>query len=158
MRLRGRQHGDLCVYPTHCASPIYSLPATRYSLLPPMTMLQHTILVLLLPLASAAVIGLFLRRAGGVAAAISTVTAAAIAIIAVILALHRERFDSAMEWLRLGSFSLSLGVKFDDLASLMLCIVGVVGLCVHVFSLGYMREDGTRARYFGGLSIFMFSM
>jgi NADH-quinone oxidoreductase subunit L len=123
-----------------------------------MTMLQHTILVLLLPLASAALIGLFLRRAGGVAAAISTVTAAAIAIIAVILALHRERFDSAMEWLRLGNFSLSLGIKFDDLASLMLCIVGGVGLCVHVFSLGYMREDGARARYFGGLSIFMFSM
>src|SRR5688572_9005186 len=123
-----------------------------------MTMLQHAGLVLLLPLASAAVIGLFLRRAGGVAAAISTVTAAAIAIIAVILALHRERFESAVEWLHLGDFSLSLGVKFDDLASLMLCIVGVVGLCVHVFSLGYMREDGARARYFGGLSIFMFSM
>src|SRR6185503_9422034 len=37
-------------------------------------------------------------------------------------------------------------------------IVGVVGLCVHVFSLGYMHDDGAKARYFGGLSIFMFSM
>jgi NADH-quinone oxidoreductase subunit L len=36
--------------------------------------------------------------------------------------------------------------------------VGIVGLCVHVFSLGYMHDDGARARYFGGLSIFMFSM
>ena len=123
-----------------------------------MTMLQHAVLALLLPLASAAVIGLFLRRAGGLAAAISTLTAAAIAVIAVILALHRERFEDAIEWLHLGDFSLSLGIKFDDLASLMLCIVGIVGLCVHVFSLGYMREDGARARYFGGLSIFMFSM
>ena len=121
-------------------------------------MLQHAVLVLLLPLGSAAVIGLFLRRAGGLAAALSTLTAAAIALIAVILALHRERFEDAIEWLQLGDFSLSLGIKFDDLASLMLCIVGIVGLCVHVFSLGYMREDGARARYFGGLSIFMFSM
>jgi len=40
----------------------------------------------------------------------------------------------------------------------MLSIVGVVGLCVHVYSLGYMRDDGAKARYFGGLSIFMFSM
>jgi NADH-quinone oxidoreductase subunit L len=40
----------------------------------------------------------------------------------------------------------------------MLSIVGVVGLCVHVFSLGYMRDDAAKARYFGGLSIFMFSM
>ena len=123
-----------------------------------MTMPQHALLVLLLPLASAAVIGFFLRRAGSLAAAISTLTAAAIAVIAVILALHQDRFETAVEWLRLGEFSLSLGFKFDDLAALMLCIVGVVGLCVHVFSLGYMREDGARARYFGGLSIFMFSM
>ena len=40
----------------------------------------------------------------------------------------------------------------------MLCVVGVVGLCVHVFSLGYMRDDSAKSRYFGGLSIFMFSM
>src|SRR6185369_9231579 len=65
---------------------------------------------------------------------------------------------ASLEWLRLGGFSLSLGFKFDDLAALMLCIVGVVGLCVHVFSLGYMKDDGAKARFFGGLSIFMFSM
>ena len=123
-----------------------------------MTMLQHAVLVLLLPLVSAAVIALFLRRAHGAAALVSTLTAAAIAVIAIILAVHGERFESAMEWLRLGNFSVSLGVKFDDLAALMLCIVGVVGLCVHVFSLGYMKDDPAKARYFGGLSIFMFSM
>ncbi|HUR56453.1 MAG TPA: NADH-quinone oxidoreductase subunit L [Opitutaceae bacterium] len=119
---------------------------------------QHAVLILLLPLASAAIIALFLRRAGGIASAISTLTAAAIATIAIILALHRERFEVSLEWLRLGAFVLKLGIKFDDLAALMLCIVGVVGLCVHVFSLGYMRDDASKARYFGGLSIFMFSM
>jgi formate hydrogenlyase subunit 3/multisubunit Na+/H+ antiporter MnhD subunit len=35
--------------------------------------------------------------------------------------------------------------KFDDLAALMLTVVGVVGLCIHVFSLGYMHDDGARA-------------
>jgi NADH-quinone oxidoreductase subunit L len=122
------------------------------------SMPNHAILVLLLPLISAVAIGLFLRRRGGIAAVISTLTALAIAAVAVILALHNERFELAQEWLKLGGFSLSLGIKFDDLASLMLVIVGVVGLCVHVFSLGYMHDDGARARYFGGLSIFMFSM
>ncbi len=123
-----------------------------------MTMLQHAILVLLLPLASAVVIALFLRRVGGAAAVLATTVAAAMAAIAIILAIHGERFTASMEWLRLGDFSLSLGIKFDDLAALMLCIVGIVGLCVHVFSLGYMRDDPCRGRYFGGLSIFMFSM
>jgi len=123
-----------------------------------MTPLQQALLVLLLPLGSAAVIALFLRRAGGMASALATATAAAIAALALMLALGGARFASAHEWLRLGDFALQLGVKFDDLAALMLTIVGVVGLCVHVFSLGYMHDDAARARYFGGLSIFMFSM
>ncbi len=123
-----------------------------------MSPVQHAILVLLLPLISAAVIAIFLRRAGGAAAALSTFVAAAIAAIALLLAVQGERFIASWEWLRFGDFALSIGVKFDDLAALMLCIVGIVGLCVHVFSLGYMHDDPARARYFGGLSIFMFSM
>jgi NADH-quinone oxidoreductase subunit L len=128
------------------------------------SMLNHAILVLALPLASAAVIALFLRRLGGIAAAVSVLTATAIAAIALVLALHGERFEHAWEWLRFGAvsdpnaFVFSLGIKFDDLAALMLVIVGIVGLCVHVFSLAYMGHDGAKARYFGGLSIFMFSM
>src|SRR3954464_52604 len=105
------------------------------------SMPSHAILVLILPLVSAAIIGLFLRRAGGLASIISTITAALIAAIAIILALHKERFEFATEWLKLGNFSLSIGVNFDDLASLMLVIVGVVGFCVHWFSLGYMHDD-----------------
>jgi NADH-quinone oxidoreductase subunit L len=123
-----------------------------------MTMLQHAIFILLLPLVSAAIIALFLRRAGGIAAIVSTLAAATIAVVSIILAIHRERFGDSMPWLKIGDFTLSLGIKFDDLASLMLVIVGIVGLCVHVFSLGYMGHDGAKARYFGGLSIFMFSM
>ena len=123
-----------------------------------MTMLSHAIFVLILPLVSAAIIALFLRRSGGAAAAVSTLTAAAIAVISVMLALHNERFTASTEWMRLGGLVISLGFKFDDLAALMLVIVGIVGLCVHVFSLGYMHDDSAKARYFGGLSIFMFSM
>ncbi len=123
-----------------------------------MTMLSHAIFVLILPLVSAAIIALFLRRSGGIAAAVSTLTAAAIAVIAVMLALGNARFTASYEWMRFGDFAISLGFKFDDLAALMLVIVGIVGLCVHVFSLGYMHDDAAKARYFGGLSIFMFSM
>ena len=124
------------------------------------SMLSHAILVLVLPLISAAVIALFLRRRGGIAAAVSVTVAGAVAVISVILALHGERNfpDASWPWLQLGDFTLSLGIKFDDLAALMLCVVGVVGFCIHVFSLGYMRDDAAEARYFGGLSIFMFSM
>jgi NADH-quinone oxidoreductase subunit L len=116
--------------------------------------------VLFLPLVSAAIIALFLRRAGVLASAISVLAATGIFVGALMLILGGEtcRFAASTEWLRLGDYSLRLGIKFDDLAALMLGIVAIVGLCVHVFSLGYMRDDAARARFFGGLSIFMFSM
>jgi len=114
--------------------------------------------ILLAPLASAAAITLFLRRRGGAAALISTAAAAAVAAGALWLAFAGERFTGSKEWLRLGDFAVSIGFKYDGLAALMLSVVGVVGLCVHVFSLGYMAEDASKARYFGGLSVFMFSM
>jgi NADH-quinone oxidoreductase subunit L len=123
-----------------------------------MTMLQHAILILLLPLASAALIAFFLRKQGAIASYLSTATAAALAAISIILLLHGERFEANVEWLRFGSFSLSLGIKYDDLAALMLFIVGFVGFLIHLFSLGYMHDDAARARFFGGLSVFMFSM
>ena len=125
-----------------------------------MTPVQIATFVLLLPLVSAAVIALGLRRAGGVAALVSVLAATGIAGGALLLAFGgpASRFSAAHEWLRFGDFALSVGIQFDDLAALMLAIVGVVGLCVHVFSLGYMHDDGARGRYFGGLSIFMFSM
>jgi NADH-quinone oxidoreductase subunit L len=114
--------------------------------------------VLLVPLASATLIALALRRQGRLAATLSTLAATAVAVGALTLALGGYRFSAALEWLRFGDFSLSLGFRFDDLAALMLAIVGVVGLCVHVFSLSYMAEDAALARYFGGLSVFMASM
>jgi NADH-quinone oxidoreductase subunit L len=123
-----------------------------------MTMLTHAILALLLPLAAATVIALLLRRQGAIAAYLSTAAAGAVAAISVILLQHGERFESSVEWLRFGTFAVSLGIKFDDLAALMLFVVGVVGFLIHVFSLGYMHDDAARARFFGGLSIFMFSM
>lgn len=119
------------------------------------------LLTLLTPLASALVIALFFRRAGGVAALVSTFTAAIVAAGGLTLAFGGFRdtaVDASTTWLSLGDFALSIGIKFDDLSALMISIVGVVGLCVHVFSLGYMHDDEAKARYFGGLSIFMFSM
>src|SRR5580658_2280445 len=123
-----------------------------------MTPLTTALAVLLAPLASALIIALFLGRNAKAAAGLSTLVAALVAYGALSLAPGGVRTEAHMEWLRFGSFSISLGFKYDDLAALMLCIVGIVGLCVHVFSIGYMHDDAGKARYFGGLSVFMFSM
>jgi NADH-quinone oxidoreductase subunit L len=124
-----------------------------------MTPVQIALAILLAPLISATVIALFLRRAGSLAAMVSVAAATLVAIAALGLAFAGKRFPSTgLDWIQFPGLTLSLGFQFDDLAALMLSIVGVVGLCVHVFSLGYMGDDPAKARYFGGLSIFMFSM
>ena len=112
-----------------------------------MTMLQHAILILLLPLASATLIACFLRKHGAPASWLSTATAGAIAAISIILLIHGERFEDSVEWMRFGNFAVSLGIKYDDLAALMLFIVGFVGFLIHLFSLGYMHDDSARARF-----------
>jgi NADH-quinone oxidoreductase subunit L len=119
---------------------------------------QLALVTLLTPLVSAALIALFLRRQHALASALSVLAAAVVAAGALTIAFGGHRFEASAEWFRFGDFTLSLGFKVDDLAALMLSIVGVVGFCVHLFSLGYMHDDGARARFFGGLSIFMFSM
>ncbi|MBA3651909.1 MAG: NADH-quinone oxidoreductase subunit L [Chthoniobacterales bacterium] len=40
----------------------------------------------------------------------------------------------------------------------MLVLVTGVGALIHVYSLGYMRDDDGKSRYFAALSLFMFSM
>jgi NADH-quinone oxidoreductase subunit L len=37
-------------------------------------------------------------------------------------------------------------------------VVTLIGMLVHVFSLGYMKDDEAKPRFFGALSMFMFSM
>ena len=123
-----------------------------------MSPVQQVLAILLLPLASAAIIALFLRRQGAIATAVSVTAAAALAGLSLGLISSGERFTASMEWLQLGSLTISLGFKFDDIAALMLFVVSFVGFFIHLFSTGYMHDDKARARYFGGLSIFMFSM
>jgi len=55
---------------------------------------------------------------------------------------------------------LTLGVLIDPLSAMMLVIVSLVAFLVHVFSLGYMNDEGETglARYYAGLGLFTFSM
>jgi len=56
--------------------------------------------------------------------------------------------------------SLTFGLLLDPLAAMMLLIVSLVSLLVHVFSLGYMNDEGETGlpRYYAGLGLFTASM
>lgn len=125
-----------------------------------MTATQSLLVVLLVPLASAAVIALFLRRFGKLASFLSVAAAGLICVAAVaaLQAAGGQIVHESWNWLSFGEFEVSMGVFLDDVSATMMLMVTFVGFLIHVFSLGYMKEDGSQARYFGGLSIFMFSM
>ncbi|EMA50392.1 NADH-quinone oxidoreductase subunit L [Halococcus thailandensis] len=58
------------------------------------------------------------------------------------------------------AFDLHLGILVDPLAALMLVIVSLVAFLVHIFSLGYMNDEGETGlpRYYAGLGLFTASM
>ena len=113
--------------------------------------------ILLLPLCSAAVSQLLLREMAGTAVRMSVGSVATTFVIALVL-LGSEDRTLAVQWATAGSFHIEIGLIIDDLSRGMMIVVTGVGLLVHLFSLAYMKEDEARARYFAGLSIFMFSM
>jgi NADH-quinone oxidoreductase subunit L len=122
-----------------------------------MSLYDLAYLLLLLPLLSAATIQLYLKRNPTASALLATASALAGFVIALVL-LNRGATGTPLAWASVGEFSINIGLMLDDMASRMMIIVTGIGFLVHLFSLGYMADDSAKARYFAGLSLFMFSM
>ena len=114
--------------------------------------------ILLAPLVSAILIQLFTRKSRGLSATIS-VTSVAFTLIASLFVFAGPNGTSEVPWLDFRpAFYVPIGVTIDDLSKVMLLVVTGIGTLVHIYSLVYMREDESEARFFGHLSLFMFSM
>jgi len=87
-----------------------------------------------------------------------SVTAVAISFIFSLAVFFGPNGSEGFNWIDLGVFRVQIGYLINDLTKLMLLVVSGVGLLIHIYSIGYMGEDRGRARYFSGLSLFMFSM
>jgi NADH-quinone oxidoreductase subunit L len=119
-------------------------------------------IVLFLPLLAAAGIGLFTRRDPKLSAQLS-ITAVVLSFLVsggVFLMFKDSKLvpTTPLDWLTLGDLKVELGLQVDPLSLLMLLVVTGVGMVIHIYSWGYMREDRCLGRYFGSLSLFMFSM
>ncbi len=53
---------------------------------------------------------------------------------------------------------IDMAFRFDSLAAVMALVVTGVGLLIHIYSMGYMAEDKSFARYFAYLNLFTFAM
>src|SRR6266550_933229 len=55
-------------------------------------------------------------------------------------------------WFTFGDQPLRIGWILDPLATVMLVMITLVGLCIFVFSVGYMADDKNFTRFFSYLS------
>lgn len=61
-------------------------------------------------------------------------------------------------WGTTGAISLQVGFLIDQLTALMMLVVTFVSLMVHIYTIGYMREDAGYNRFFAYISLFTFAM
>ena len=61
-------------------------------------------------------------------------------------------------WMPVGALQVDVAFQVDQLSTIMVLIVTGVGSLIHLFSIGYMREDPGYARYFAYLNLFIFFM
>ncbi len=116
-------------------------------------------LILLAPLVSAAVITLFTLRLKTLSSSISIVAVlVSFACSCLIFAQHTTA-AAEFTWIGIsGVFQVPFGLTLDPLSRTMAVLVSGVGAVIHIYSLGYMRDDEGKSRYFAALSLFMFAM
>lgn len=128
-------------------------------------MTSFSFLILLFPLLSFVVNGLFLGKCRRASAALSVTLAglAAAYSIAVACSFFSGGATPEISWqFRFlpfaGELVASVGMLLDPLSAMMLVVVSVIAFLVNIYSIGYMREDLSSSRFFALLSLFAFSM
>jgi NADH-quinone oxidoreductase subunit L len=137
-----------------------------------MTNYTYIIWILILPLTSFVVLGLwgkkYLQAAAGVLGTVSLSGAALLSLYTayqyfVVDGKVNEVYQSItafkLNWLEFyPGVSIDMGILIDPIAVMMLVVVTLVSLMVHVFSLWYMKGEERFATYYAYLSLFTFSM
>ena len=122
------------------------------------------LVVPLAPLIGALIAGLFGRRIGRAGAHWVTIIGVAVAfacslVIARDVIFGGESFNGDWyTWLTMGETRLTIGFLIDRLTVLMMVVVSFVSLMVHIYTIGYMRDDPGYQRFFAYISLFTFSM
>ena len=116
------------------------------------------LLLLALPLVAAVGLGLAGKRPGDAAGWIAVATTLAGLLLSISYFSPNEIQLFHYNWAALGTYTLRLSLRLDNLGGLMLLLVHFVALLVQIYSIAYMRADAARVRYFAFIQLFIFSM
>ena len=72
--------------------------------------------------------------------------------------LHEPVVVPYWTWIVTGTFEVAVAMQLDQLSMVMMMVVSGIGFLIHVFSVGYMKDDPGYPRYFTYLNLFVFFM
>src|SRR5579864_5763883 len=127
------------------------------------TIANNVWLIPAVPLAASVLIlgfGKSARIEGAAVAIVGQIIALTMSIFAFVPTLQTHNFRSLQNftWFTFGDHALRIGFVLDPLAAAMLLMITLVGLCIFIFSIGYMASDKNFSRFFAYLSFFSGAM
>ena len=129
-----------------------------------MSMQSIYLLVPLAPLAGAIAAGLFGKWLGRAWSHRITIAMVAVSFFAALTIFNdvnagAPTFNGPVyTWLTSGDTIFQVGFLIDKLTAVMMLVVTFVSLMVHIYTIGYMKEDDGYQRFFSYISLFTFSM
>ncbi|MDG4867908.1 NADH-quinone oxidoreductase subunit L [Guyparkeria sp. 1SP6A2] len=121
--------------------------------------------VVLAPLIASIIAGLFGRQIGRAGAHWVTIIGVAISLAASVYAFSMHVFGglptfdgTVYTWMASDLFEFNIGFLVDNLTAMMMVVVTAVSLMVHIYTIGYMKDDPGYQRFFSYISLFTFSM
>ncbi|HXF07692.1 MAG TPA: NADH-quinone oxidoreductase subunit L [Candidatus Acidoferrales bacterium] len=128
-------------------------------------MQQVYLIIVLAPLIAAIIAGLFGRQIGRTGAHAVTIGGVGLSCALSFWVLKAHALDGVPAfnetiyiWGMVDGLQLTVGFLVDNLTALMMCVVTFVSLMVHIYTIGYMRDDAGYQRFFSYISLFTFAM
>ena len=125
----------------------------------------HLLIIALAPLLGATVAGLFGKQIGRTGAHAVTIAGVAVSFALSCQVLYQLVMGHALPFnqniytfYEVGNYSAHIGFLIDNLTAMMMVVVTFVSLLVHVYTIGYMKDDAGYQRFFSYISLFTFSM
>ncbi len=129
-----------------------------------MTFAEICLVIVLAPLAAAIVAGLGGRLIGRTAAHVLCIAGVSVSFAGSAWILQQMLNgapvfnEGVYTWGISDGLHMEIGFLIDNLSALMMTVVTFVSLAVHVYTIGYMRDDPGYQRFFAYISLFTFSM
>src|SRR6056300_962839 len=128
-----------------------------------MTLLSLYTLIPILPLLASVITGLFGSKLPKTFSHLLPILfvfgSFVLSLYALYISSHGYTFNETLfRWLTVGQYDLKIGFLIDNLSAIMMVVVSFVSLMVHIYTIGYMRDDSGYSRFFSFISLFTFAM